>query len=147
MISDYQRFFFSHSASFGVGARSTWDTTRPESREESLIDRTHNWLKAEGNLWWISMQMTSNIIQTFFMVGCHTNICYPIHLACYSLSQWATVRARIRGFQELSARCAKCRSALATFLTWKVEFLVAKMFAKDELLWLYEKRKLWRNLR
>ena len=58
-----------------------WSHTQLTERQAKR--RKHK--KKRRYLCHISMQMTSNIIQIYFMVACHTNICYPIHLAlCYS---------------------------------------------------------------
>lgn len=71
-------------------SRSAGGSTRQPDQSvkaENLIDRTHNSLKAERYLCRISMQMTFNIFQIYFMAACHTNICYPIHLAATLFQQ------------------------------------------------------------
>jgi hypothetical protein len=72
------RDFMERSRSAGGSTERQQDQS---VKAENLIDRTHNSLKAERYLCRISMPVTFNIFQIYFMAACHTNICYPIHLA------------------------------------------------------------------
>jgi hypothetical protein len=85
------------------GINKTTNQSVSKNRE-NLIDRTHNSLKAERYLCRISMQMTFNIFQIYFMAACHTNICYPIHLTA-TLFQPTRRRCRVR---MLGCFCLRC---------------------------------------
>lgn len=103
--------FLSHGT---TESRSAGGSTRQQDQSvkaENLIDRTHNSLKAERYLCRISMQMTFNIFQIYFMAACHTNICYPIHLAA-TLFQPTRRRCRVRMWGCFCLRCG--------FFWWKM---------------------------